>query len=199
MISWPSDMRSNAQPLNPSLQTKYLISWVTSTVGTSLTLFQSRQLTTDASLSTPIPTSATTTTLNESSVDNVNVNISDLLRTRCGTWDDEVQSKVDACSFWMEGVILTITGTPLDRVGSKTMTIFTNAWVEVLQSGARLRLCDWPELLINFLWGIFCSVQTIRANAHKSYNHNVLPLRGISPPFFLVRPVSQSSISFYRT
>jgi hypothetical protein len=37
-------------------------------------------------------------------------NISDVLRARCGTWDDEVQSKVDTCSFWMEGVILTITG-----------------------------------------------------------------------------------------
>ena len=55
-------------------------------------------MTTDAGAS-----STATSIVNETSV----VNVSEL---RCGTWDDEVQSKVDACSFWMEGVILTITG-----------------------------------------------------------------------------------------
>ena len=41
--------------------------------------------------------------------------------SRCGVWDDEARRKVATCSFWMEGVLLSITGTTDYNISNLTI------------------------------------------------------------------------------
>ena len=50
-------------------------------------------------------TETTATTVNDSFKD---------VPPNCGHWDDEIEAIVENCSFWLEGVLLTTTGTNLN-------------------------------------------------------------------------------------
>ena len=63
--------------------------------------------------------------------DNVTGEVSDADNEslKCGVWDDDMQASATMCSFWMEGVMIVVTGTKDSATAKKKPRFFQN-WPE---------------------------------------------------------------------